>query len=87
MSNADMWRAPQAGVEADMWACVGLPEQAAFPGSAALTAAAAAYRAACSGASYCEDLVCAHRAAGLVLEHAAGGQRRVSYYNLKHTEV
>ena len=54
-----------------------LPEQVAFPGSAALTAAAAQHRAACPGADYYEDLTRAHRAAGLLLEHTEGGQRHV----------
>ena len=49
--------------------------QVPFPGCEALTAAAEKYPAALPGADYYGDLTRAHRAAGLLHEHAVGDKR------------
>ena len=58
--------------------------QIPFPGCEALTAAAERYAAALPGADYYGDLIRAHRAAGLLHEHALGDRRCVRFGTCRH---
>ncbi|EIE23757.1 hypothetical protein COCSUDRAFT_63282 [Coccomyxa subellipsoidea C-169] len=60
--------------------------QVPFPGCEALTAAAERYPAALPGADYYGDLIRAHRAAGLLHEHAVGDKRAWCYASLVPTK-
>ncbi|BDA47698.1 hypothetical protein COCOBI_10-5490 [Coccomyxa sp. Obi] len=60
--------------------------QVPFPGAEALAAAAQRYASAVPGADYYGDLIRAHRAAGLLLEHALGDRRAWCYASLVPTK-
>ncbi|KAK9905646.1 hypothetical protein WJX75_003820 [Coccomyxa subellipsoidea] len=60
--------------------------QIPFPGCEALTVAAERYAAALPGADYYGDLIRAHRAAGLMHEHALGDKRAWCYASLAPTK-
>lgn len=64
-----------------------VPTQIPFPGCEALTVAAERYAAALPGADYYGDLIRAHRAAGLMHEHALGDKRCATFGTGQHQKA
>lgn len=64
-----------------------VPAQIPFPGCEALTVAAERYAAALPGADYYGDSIRAHRAAGLMHEHALGDKRCATFGTGQHQKA